>query len=162
MSRRNRLAAVAAVTVAAVVATITLVVERESGSRSPDGDLSAGTGAGTGNGGSEPRHAGSDSSGSRAGRSTIAIARASLDSAGQLVLVYFVGMPGCYGQLGRTVIEQHPSSVTVTLVSGPEPTASDTPCMDVAMARRTGIELDRPLAGRILIDGSTGHPVTVG
>jgi hypothetical protein len=92
---------------------------------------------------------------------TIAIADARINGAGRLVLGYYVGVPTCYGQLGDIRIEQRGHSVTVTLESAPDPVPSDTPCIDIAMAKRAVIQLDQPLGARTLIDGSTGEPVNV-
>ncbi len=93
---------------------------------------------------------------------TIAIADAHINASGRLVLGYYVGVPTCYGQLGDMRIEQRGHSVTVTLRSAPDPAPSDIPCIDIAMAKKAVIQLDQPLGGRALIDGSTGEPVKVG
>ena len=193
MSRRNLLAALAAVMVAAVVLTVAAVVNHDGGSPS-ERDLSAGAGDTRGRGASVPGYSGdgvvSDpglkgappaavlpsaepppgvdtpasppaAAGGHQSR-TIAIADAHINRSGRLVLGYYVGIPTCYGQLGDIRIEQRGHAVTVTLRSAPDPASSDIPCIDIAVARKAVIRLDRPLGGRTLIDGSTGQPVKVG
>jgi hypothetical protein len=193
MSRRNLLAAVAAVMVAAVVLTVAAVVSHDGGSPS-ERDLSAGAGDTRARGASVPGYSGdgvaSDpglkgtalgavlpsaepppgvdtpisppAAGGRRQARTIAIADAHINPSGRLVVGYYVGLPTCYGQLGDIRIEQSGHSVTVTLSSAPDPAPSDTPCIDIAVARKAVIQLDRRLGGRTLIDGSTGEPVKVG
>jgi hypothetical protein len=93
---------------------------------------------------------------------TMAVANAHLDVQGRLVLGYYVGLPSCYAQLDHVDVIENAAKVTVTLVRGADPQVpSGIACPDIAIAKSTRVSLTSPLAGRTLVDGSTGDTVPV-
>jgi hypothetical protein len=176
MTRKNLLAAMAALAVMALVVAIVLVASRGSDEPpSTENELPAGHSDNRQtqpDPGDQPTGSGwndqaTDPSGVHGGNvlpsyHTIAIANAHLDAQGRLVIGYFVGLTGCYAQLDHVDTAETPANVTVTLVQGPDPQqTAGVACPDIAMSKSVRVALSAPLGQRTLIDGSTGHRVRV-
>ena len=75
-----------------------------------------------------------------------------------LELRFYSGVEECYG-LDRVDVEELDATVTVTVFVGRRPEAEV--CIEIAESVATKVDLAAPLAGRTLVDGSTGEPIPV-
>jgi|GEM_PF-2518538 len=70
------------------------------------------------------------------------------------------GYVPCYGKLGHVAVRPGDDRVTVTLHrTYPKPPDPHRMCAQFQVVKTTRVHLHAPLAGRTLIDGSTGKPV---
>ena len=79
----------------------------------------------------------------------------------KLEVRFYNGVQACYG-VDRVEVEETDADVTVTVFTGTLPGDGDRVCIDLAELQAVAVRLDAPLAGRALVDGSTGVPVPVG
>jgi hypothetical protein len=80
----------------------------------------------------------------------------------RLQVRYAAGVPECYGRLDRAVVDESASRVVVTLRLRPAAAPAGQPCPDIALVDETVVRLDRPLGGRVVLDGSGLRPVQRG
>jgi hypothetical protein len=73
-------------------------------------------------------------------------------------LRFSMGVADCYG-LAAVTVGDAADAVTVTVKTGSKPGAQV--CIEIAELVATTVDLPTPLAGRPLIDGSTGDPIPV-
>ena len=69
-------------------------------------------------------------------------------------VTFWSGVEPCY-VLDSVEVTYGPNTVEITLFEGSSPDDQDTACIEIAMLKRVIVELDEPLAGRRLKDGST-------
>lgn len=69
----------------------------------------------------------------------------------RLLVTFFGGVEACYG-VDRVEVSYEPETVTVTLYTGRLPEAEV--CIEVAEFQGVEVDLDEPLAGRRVVDGS--------
>jgi hypothetical protein len=83
-----------------------------------------------------------------------------LDGA-KLEVRFYSGVEDCYG-VDRVDVEETDAEVTVSVFTGSRPEARDIACIEIAELVAVVLTLDAPLGDRVVVDGSSGAPVTVG
>jgi hypothetical protein len=89
-----------------------------------------------------------------------AIDSASSTADDKLEIRFYNGVEDCYG-LERVDVAETDTEVTVSVFTGSRPADGDRVCIEIAELVAVVITLDSPLAGRTLIDGSSGVAVPV-
>jgi hypothetical protein len=94
------------------------------------------------------------------------VVRAALDSAvvlddGRLEVRFYGGVQECYG-VDHVDVAETDTEVTVSVFTGSRPEAAARACIEIAELQAVIVTLDAPLAERVVVDGSSGTPVTVG
>jgi hypothetical protein len=72
--------------------------------------------------------------------------------------VYFVANATGCRRLANVRVAESSTAVTITLFDGTDPSRAREVCPGVGTNARTRVPLDRPLAGRELVDGGTTPP----
>ena len=70
-----------------------------------------------------------------------------------LTIDFVGGVEPCY-VLDRVEVDYGVDAVTVTLYDGHEPGAGEVACIDIGILERVIVELDEPLDGRAIVDGT--------
>lgn len=71
---------------------------------------------------------------------------------------FYGGVEGCHG-VDHIEVEEAAESVTVTVFTGTPPEAAARACIEIAEFQAVIVALASPLAGRAIVDGSTGAEV---
>jgi hypothetical protein len=76
-------------------------------------------------------------------------------SGGRVLAVdYTIGVPACYGTIDRPVVAESKDRVEITLNRMPPKRSPRVACIDIALLKSVDVELEAPLAGRPVLDGS--------
>ncbi len=93
---------------------------------------------------------------------TFGFDRASLVNPTTLKVWYGQAYAPCYGSLGKVEVEQGRKAVTITLHRiPPPPHEQPMMCSHMIMLKPVEIHLDAPLGNRKVVDGASGHVVTL-
>ena len=79
----------------------------------------------------------------------------------ELEVRFYGGVAECYG-VDRVEVTETDAEVTISVFTGSLPEAAGRACIEIAELQAVVVDLDAPLAGRAVVDGSSGAPVTVG
>jgi hypothetical protein len=71
-----------------------------------------------------------------------------------LTIYYWSGVEPCY-VLDHVDVEYSAKEITVTLFEGRSPIDEDTACIEIAVYKATVVQLDEPIEGRRIADGSS-------
>jgi hypothetical protein len=70
-----------------------------------------------------------------------------------LTVFFWSGVEPCY-VLDHVDVEENPGAITVTLFQGHDPTAGDVACIEIAVLKKVEVQVDAPVAGRRIADGT--------
>jgi hypothetical protein len=70
-----------------------------------------------------------------------------------VTIFFWSGVEPCY-VLDHVDVEYGGEAITITLLEGHDPSAGDVACIEIAMLKKTVVQLDQPVGDRVIVDGA--------